>query len=109
MGYFATDAGMGNRLVIDGVPQPQSALSTDIIDMQNSSALKYIFSTDSKHVAHLALPPTPSGDYQRGVFLDGKYVLISAEGTNTDLSFSPDSKHLFWMLGGGATVARGSN
>jgi len=94
--YFATD-GLGGRLVIDGAPQPQSALSGDIIDMQNSGALKYIFSADSKHVAHFAVPPTPTGDYQRGVFLDGKYVQISTEGTNTDLTFSPDSKHLFWI------------
>jgi hypothetical protein len=94
--YLAVE-GLGGRLVIDGVPQPQSALSGDIIDMQNSSALKYIFSADSKHVAHFALPPTATGDYQRGIFLDGKYVVISSEGTNTDLSFSPDSKHLFWI------------
>lgn len=32
-----------------------------------------------------------------GVFLDGKYVQISAEGTNTGLTFSPDSKHVFWI------------
>jgi hypothetical protein len=94
--YFATD-GLGGRLVVDGASQPQSSLSGDIIDMQNPSALKYIFSADSKHVAHFAVPPTPTGDYQRGVFLDGKYVQISAEGTNTDLTFSPDSKHLFWI------------
>jgi hypothetical protein len=59
--------------------------------------LKYIFSADSKHVAHFAIPTTPTGDYQRGVFLDGKYVQISADGGNTDLTFSPDSKHLFWI------------
>ena len=94
--YFAVD-GLGGRLVIDGAPQPQSSLSGDRIDMQNVSTLKYIFSADSKHVAHFAVPITPTGDYQRGVFLDGKYVQISADGTNTDLTFSPDSKHLFWI------------
>jgi hypothetical protein len=92
--YFAVD-GLGGRLVIDGAPQPQSALSNDSIDLQTPGALKYIFSADSKHVAHFAIPPTPTGDYQRGVFLDGKYVQISADGTNTALTFSPDSKHLF--------------
>src|SRR5205814_9182119 len=30
-------------------------------------------------------------------FLDGKYVQISADGTNAALTFSPDSKHLFWI------------
>jgi hypothetical protein len=94
--YLAVE-GLGGRLVIDGAPQQQSSLSGDIIDMQNPSALKYTFSADSKHVAHFAVPPTPTGDYQRGVFLDGKYVQISSEGVNTDLTFSPDSKHVFWI------------
>ena len=94
-GYFAIDAGMGSRLVIDGVPQPQVALSNDIIDSQKPTALKYIFSADSKHVAYFGYPPTPGGDHERGVVVDGRYLAISSEGTNSDLAFSPDSKHLF--------------
>jgi hypothetical protein len=96
--YFAIDAGNGGRLVIDGVTQPQSVLNTvDTMDLANSQALKYIFSPDSKHVAHFAAPPTPTGGAQRGIFLDGKFVPASSEGTNSQLTFSPDSKHLFWI------------
>src|SRR5262249_48135053 len=40
--YFSIDAGNGSRLVIDGVAQPQSALSNDSLDMHNPSGLKYI-------------------------------------------------------------------
>jgi WD40 repeat protein len=90
--YLAVDQGMGQRLVIDGVPQPQSALSGDRIDMQNVSALKYIFSADSKHVAHFA-----NSETAHGIFLDGKFIPASQDGTNTNLTFSPDSKHLFWI------------
>ncbi len=99
--YFAIDAGMGHRLVIDGAPQPQSVLTNvDTMDLQNASALKYIFSADSKHVAHFA--GSPAADGRRGVFLDGKFVpVLSPDGVNTLLSFSPDSKHLFWIHGYG--------
>jgi len=92
--YLAVDQGMGERLVIDGAPQPQSAISGDRIDIQNVSALKYIFSADSKHVAHFANSPAADA---RGVFLDGAFVPAGLEGTNTDLTFSPDSKHIFWI------------
>jgi len=67
------------------------------MDLQNAMALKYVFSPDSKHIAHFAGPPTPTGGYDRGIFLDGKYLPASSQGTNHALSFSPDSKHLFWI------------
>ncbi len=96
--YFAVDASLGHRLVIDGVAQPQSVLTkVDTMDLQNAMALKYVFSPDSKHIAHFAGPPTPTGGYDRGIFLDGKYLPASSQGTNHALSFSPDSKHLFWI------------
>ncbi len=96
--YFAIDAGMGHRLVIDGVPQSQSVLTTvDTMDLQNAQALKYVFSPDSKHVAHFAGPPTATGDNRRGIFLDGRYIPASVDGVNHQLSFSPDSMHLFWI------------
>ena len=93
--YLVSEGG-GERLVIDGTPQQASALSNDRPDPQDPS-VKYLFSADSKHVAHFAVPPTPTGDYQRGIFLDGKYVRVSTEGTCGNLVFSPDSKHLFWV------------
>ncbi len=67
------------------------------MDLQNAQALKYVFSPDSKHVAHFAGPPTATGDNRRGVFLDGRYIPASVDGVNHQLSFSPDSKHLFWI------------
>ena len=93
--YFSIDSGNGHRLVIDGVPQPQSVLGGDYIDLENpAGALKYIFSPDSKHVAHFANSPSAPA---RGIFLDGKFVPASLEGTNTKLAFSPDGAHLFWI------------
>jgi hypothetical protein len=87
---------MGRKLVIDGVQQAQSVLSGDIMDMQNAQALKYIFSADSKHFAHFAVSPS-AATVSNGVFLDGKFIPTTSQGTGTDLRFSPDSKHLFWI------------
>jgi len=94
--YFLIEAGNGHRLVIDAVPQPQSALSGDRIDLENVSVSKYIFSADGKHVAHFADSP-PASSVARGVFLDGKFIPTTLEGANTKLAFSPDSKHLLWI------------
>ena len=92
--YLGYDSGTSSHLVLDGVRQTQSSLSGDRIDATSVSALKYIFSPDSKHVAHFAY--SPAGN-TRGVFVDGKFVPISPEGSNTHLLFSPDSKHIFWV------------
>jgi hypothetical protein len=90
--YVANDEGLGLHLVIDGMLQPQSAISGERINMQEPGAVKYIFSADSKHAAHFA-----NSETAHGIFLDGKFIPASQEGTNTDLTFSPDSKHLFWI------------
>jgi hypothetical protein len=97
--YFALDQGMGYSLVIDGVPQPQSAMPLDgyRIDLEQPvTASRYIFSPDSKHVAHFGFANTAAGR-ANGIFLDGKFIPASLEGPNTKLVFSPDSKHLFWI------------
>jgi len=97
--YFALDQGMGYSLVIDGVPQPQSAMPLDgyRIDLEQPvTAPRYIFSPDSKHVAHFGFANTATG-VAHGIFFDGKFIPASPEGPNTKLSFSPDSKHLFWI------------
>jgi hypothetical protein len=94
--YLGYDSGTDSHLVLDGVRQPQSSVSGDRIDPVNVSALKYVFSPDSKHVAHFANSPAGAA-VTRGVFADGKFIPISSEGTNTHLLFSPDSKHIFWV------------
>ena len=97
--YFALDQGMGYSLVIDAVPQPQSAMPLDgyRIDLEQPvTAPRYIFSPDSKHVAHFGFANTAAGR-ANGIFLDGKFIPASLEGPNTKLVFSPDSKHLFWI------------
>jgi hypothetical protein len=61
----------------------------------NASDAHYVFSPDSKHIAHLGL--APSND-SRGLFLDGKYIALGQSIVAGHLTFSPDSKHLYWFL-----------
>jgi hypothetical protein len=91
--YVAYDAGMGRRLVLDGIAQPASNLGPSNAPVDG----KYVFSSDGKHIAHFALPPTPTGDAERGLFLDGKYVPLGQGLICSQLTFTPDGRHLFWL------------
>jgi len=89
--YVLIDAGMGLRLALDGVAQPASNFG----GLGNASDAHYVFSPDSKHVAHLGLSPTPPDN--RGLFLDGKYIALGQSIVAGHLTFTPDSKHLYWF------------
>ncbi len=94
--YVATDAGGASRFVLDGVVQSSSGAGANALPGDR----RYVFSPDSKHVAHFAQPPTPLGYYQGGIFLDGKYISLGpAPGLYSQLTFTPDSKHLLWVRG----------
>jgi hypothetical protein len=80
------------HLVLDGVVQANSAI-------HENNETKWIFSPDSKHVAHFssrisATSTTP------GIFLDGKWFPVETGITSgiTSMAFTPDSKHLVWVL-----------
>jgi len=91
--YVALDSENGTRLAVDGVPQPASSFGPTNLAIY----AKYSLSPDGKHIAHFAFPPQPTGDDERGLFLDGRYMAIN-HGMNTKfLTFSPDSKHLAWF------------
>ena len=89
--YFALDAGMSLHLALDGAVQPASNMG----GLGNASDAHYVFSPDSKHIAHLGL--SPSND-SRGLFLDGKYIALGQSIVTGHLTFTPDSKHLYWFL-----------
>ncbi len=94
--YMAGD-GLTSHIVVDGVPQTKSVFSgnrTNISDLGASPT--FLFSPDSRHIAHFSSAP-PDSPPGHGVFLDGKFILSSAEGVDRCLWFSPDSKHLVWV------------
>ncbi len=88
---------MTSHIVLDGVPQTQSVLGGGGTSINMAGVLlPYLFSPDSKHIAHLSSAP-PDAAPAHGVFLDGKFIPVAVEGSEMYLSFSPDSKHLFWV------------
>ena len=95
--YLAAENVVGpSRLVPEGVPQANSAVGGP--DPGRQGALSYVWSPESEHIAHFAFPPTPTSNYERGLFLDGKYISFgAAPGAYTLLTFTPDSKHLLWV------------
>ena len=94
--YLAGD-GLTAHLVLDGAPQTQSVAGGTRINTANGGpSPTYLFSPDSKHIAHFSTAP-PDASPGNGIFLDGKFIPVSVEGSEMCLSFSPDSKHLFWV------------
>jgi WD40 repeat protein len=89
--YFLLDTGMSLHLALDGAVQPASNMG----GLGNASDAHFVFSPDSKHIAHLGLSPANDS---RGLFLDGKYIALGQSIVTGHLTFTPDSKHLVWFL-----------
>jgi hypothetical protein len=89
--YTAFFQGGERRLVIDGVLQMNSNMGTP-----STMRGPYVFSPDSRHIAVDSAPPTPTGEYGSGIFLDGRYIPILANPGMKRLEFTADSKHIAW-------------
>jgi hypothetical protein len=87
--FLAAQPGLKVQLVLDGVLQANSFLGNPVVNEP-----RYVWSPDSKHIAHFH-----EGGGTRGVFLNGKVLPIApapGQGMYTMLTFTPDSKHLIW-------------
>jgi hypothetical protein len=89
--YRAFFQGGGQRLVIDGSVQTNTNLGTPSVPRYH-----YVFSPDSQHVAVDSDPPSPTGQYASGIFVDGKYTPVVANNGMKRLEFTADSKHIIW-------------
>jgi WD40 repeat protein len=92
--YRAGFQGGGMRLVVDGAVQMNSNLGTP-----STARYHYVFSPDSKHIAVDSAPPTDTGVFASGLFLDGKYIPVAANTAMMRLEFTADSKHIVWAQG----------
>lgn len=92
--YRAGFQGGGMRLVLDNVVQMNSNLGTP-----STARFHYVFSPDSKHIAVDSAPPTDTGVFASGLFLDGKYIPVQANPSMFVLQFTCDSKHIAWAQG----------
>lgn len=74
---------------LDGVPAGNGPASSEVGS--------FVFSPDSQHFAYFCRPPNPSDPNAQGLCLDGKFVPFPPGiFVYSNLTFSPDSKHLFW-------------
>ncbi|HKW63275.1 MAG TPA: hypothetical protein VJN89_12070 [Candidatus Acidoferrum sp.] len=87
--FVTVDNGSGRHLAVDGVIQPGS----NLFPISTKAAGEFAFSRDGAHFAHFAL--SPNGQ-DRGIFLDGKLTLTLPQGNPSQLTFTPDGRHLFW-------------
>ena len=92
--YRAGFQGGGMRLVLDGAVQMNSNLGTP-----STARYHYVFSPDGKHIAVDSAPPTDTGVFASGLFLDGKYIPVVANSEMKRLEFTADSKHIVWAQG----------
>jgi hypothetical protein len=53
----------------------------------------YVFSPDGKHIAFTGIR---AGDKQNAVFVDGKALGATAGNTTSFVTWTPDSKHVYW-------------
>jgi Tol biopolymer transport system component len=90
--YTAAFRGSDRRLVLDGALQMNSNLGSP----GDAGPRRYVFSPDSQHIAVYSLPPQNTGTYATGIFLDGKYVPVSATPMFYRIEFTKDSRHLAW-------------
>lgn len=104
--FLELDSGLSRHLAIDGVLRPGSNFVAANIAPPGELA----FSPDWKHFAHIAMPPNP-GQGTPGIFADGKFIPISAQGNSSNLIFTPDGRHLFWatVTGNNLTIYMDGN
>jgi len=92
--YRVSFQGGAQRLVIDGAVQMSSNLGTPSMPRYH-----YVFSPDSQHIAVDSSPPTDTGVFASGIFVDGKYIPVVANPGMKRLEFTADSKHIIWAQG----------
>ena len=61
-----------------------------------SNGRRFVFSADGQHIAVFSVPPTPTGEFASGLFLDGNYIPCQPASYFQRLEFTADSKHIAW-------------
>jgi len=92
---YVVGTGTAQNLVLDGVVDS----SLDLMPFRvtaTADSLPYVFSADGKHVACVGVPAGSREASKFGIFVDGKRVEAGSQFMN--LTFTPDGRHLFWMI-----------
>ena len=94
--HFAFTFGRQPRTVnVDGKDLPGSAMlfQQAAVNRRNRPRVEFTLSPDGRHVAYFETQPNNS----TALHLDGKLAVVFPGANPENLTFTPDSRHLFWL------------
>lgn len=94
--HYAHRSSSGNtdHLVVDGV-ENANFRAMPLRSTLETLPLYFVFSPDGRHIACFGAPEGSTDYTANGLVLDGKRIQAGQSFLNP--TFSPDSRHLFWM------------
>jgi hypothetical protein len=87
----------GGNVAIDNVLGPPSMI-TEFAQYRNGDPKKYIWSPNGKYTLHYGAPGAQGYQGEYGFMIGGRYVSQGKYARATFPTFTPDSKHLFWII-----------
>lgn len=91
----------GGNVVVDHAPGPPSRLQ-EFAQLRAGDPIKFIWSPDGKYTVHYASPGTGAHTGEFGFVIGGKFLSSGKTARVVFPTFTPDAKHLFWMVEDGA-------
>jgi hypothetical protein len=95
--YVANGSVAGGNVSIDNVLAPPSTI-TDFGQYRNGDAKKYVWSPNGKYTVHYGAPGAQGYQGEYGFMIGGRYISQGNLSRVTLPTFTPDSKHLFWLV-----------
>jgi hypothetical protein len=88
---------LGENVYVDHVSGPPSMLRA-FGQYRNGDPVQYIWSPDSKYTVHYAAPGTTGYANEFGFVIGGRYLSQGNTPRVVFPTFTPDAKHLFWLV-----------
>ncbi|MEO8564248.1 MAG: hypothetical protein ABI601_19365 [bacterium] len=95
--YVVGGSVSGGNVAIDNVVGPPSMI-TDFGQYRNGDPAKYIWSPNGKYTLHYGAPGSQGYQGEFGFVIGGRYISQGKTSRVTFPTFTPDSKHLFWLV-----------
>jgi Tol biopolymer transport system component len=88
---------VGGNVAIDNVLGPPSMI-TDFAQYRSGDPKKYIWSPNGRYTLHYGAPGAQGYQGEFGFVLGGRYVSQGKTARVMFPTFTPDSKHLYWIV-----------
>jgi hypothetical protein len=87
----------GGNVAVDNVVGPPSMI-TDFGQYRNGDPKKYIWSPNGKYTVHYGAPGAQGYQGDFGFIIGGRYISQGKTPRVALPTFTPDSRHLFWLV-----------